>query len=203
MSDKKSIKKRNWGFILYLDSAPSNWKSILENTGLPIAVSPIHDQDTWTEEDEKKDPLHKAGSLKKAHYHVLLHYSGPTTYQSVCSICDSVCASKPIPIESLKGSYAYLTHEFNEDKAQYSEDDILLINGFRIQNYAELTADEVLQIKKDIHRLILDMDITEYSDLMNYLLVNELDAEYKIANNSTIYFGKLIDSIRHKRKEGN
>lgn len=198
MKQQKSIKKRNWGFIMYPESAPSDWKSILESTGLMCAISPLHDRDVWSAADEKKNPAHKAGDLKKAHYHVLLHFDGPTTESAVRAVADKVFGSLPVAVESLKGSYDYLSHENNDDKAKYSKDDIVCLNGFRIENLTELSKDEILKIKKDIHKIIIELDIMEYSDLMSYLLMNDLDAEYRIASTSTIHFGKLIDSYRHK-----
>lgn len=201
MNAKKSIKKRNWGFIMYPESAPADWKSILESSGIVCAVSPLHDRDCFTSEDEKKNPAHAAGSLKKSHYHVLLHFDGPTTESSVRALADKVNGSAPVAIESLRGSYEYLSHKNNTDKVQYSEDDIILINGFRIENLTELTKDDVLRIKQDIHKIILDFDIMEYADLLDYLLLNGLDIEYRIACSNTIHFGKLIDSRRNKAKE--
>ena len=35
-------KERYWSFILYPESAPENWKEILQETGLQIAISPLH-----------------------------------------------------------------------------------------------------------------------------------------------------------------
>lgn len=38
----------------------------------------LHNKDPYLEEDEKKNPEHKAGTLKPAHYHVVLQMSNPT-----------------------------------------------------------------------------------------------------------------------------
>ena len=110
MIEKKSIKKRNWGFIMYPDSAPSDWKSVLESTGLMIAVSPLHDRDVFSEEDEKQNPANIAGSLKKPHWHVLLHFDGPTTKNAVSAVSELVGASLPVPVVSLRGYYDYISH---------------------------------------------------------------------------------------------
>ena len=39
------MKKRYWAFVLYPESAPENWKEILQQTGLSCCVSPLHDKD--------------------------------------------------------------------------------------------------------------------------------------------------------------
>lgn len=205
MDNKKVIKKRNWGFIMYPDSAPAEWKSILESTGLKIAVSPLHDKDL-KEVPEVEETLNvelKSGAFKKAHWHVLLHFDGPTTLNVVSGISSSVCGSVPIPVQSLKGSYEYLSHKNNPEKAQYKFDDIILLNGFRIESLAELSSDDIALLKINIQQLIIDLDILEYADLMEYLFTNRDDLlpEYKIASTSTLFFKGYIDSRRHKLKK--
>ena len=34
----------------------------------------LHNRDVWTEEDEKRDPRHKAGTYKKDHWHIVLRF---------------------------------------------------------------------------------------------------------------------------------
>ena len=64
------VKKRNWAFVLYPESAPDNWKDMLQETGLPCSISPLHDKDV--------DP---DGNPKKAHYHIIVCYNGPTSFK--------------------------------------------------------------------------------------------------------------------------
>ena len=40
--------------VVYLDSAPSNWESIIKQE--PVAISPLHDKDI-TEDGERKTAL--------------------------------------------------------------------------------------------------------------------------------------------------
>ena len=40
----KNVKKRNWAFVLYPESAPENWREELQKTGLQCAISPLHDR---------------------------------------------------------------------------------------------------------------------------------------------------------------
>ena len=41
----KNVKKRNWAFVLYPESAPEDWKEQLRLSGLQGAISPLHDKD--------------------------------------------------------------------------------------------------------------------------------------------------------------
>ena len=58
-----AVKKRNWTFVLYPESAPADWREQLQKTGLLCAISPLHDRD-----------VNPDGEVKKAHYHVILIY---------------------------------------------------------------------------------------------------------------------------------
>lgn len=37
----KNIKKRNWAFVLYPESAPADWREQLQKTGLAMCNQPI------------------------------------------------------------------------------------------------------------------------------------------------------------------
>ena len=183
------IKKRNWAFILYLDSAPSNWRDILQETGCMYAISPYHDMD-----------INADGSLKKPHYHIIVCYDGPTSYNVIKRITDSVNATIPQPLEQIRGYYRYFTHKDNPEKYQYSEKDITTINGFDINNYIEMTYTEVSNILLQLQYLIRDKKFLEYSDLLDYLVDNDLKEFWDVARNHTLLLDKYISSRRYKTK---
>lgn len=187
MADKKNdVKKRNWTFVLYPESAPDDWIERLKLSGLMCSISPLHDKD-----------VNPTGEPKKAHYHVLLVYSGPTTYNAVAKFTASLNATIPQALESVRGMYRYFSHKDNPEKYQYSEADILNVNGFNIADLVELTKSEVNEIKSNILKLIRQMNITEYSDLVDILVDNELMTEYDVAINNTFFFSTYITSRRH------
>ena len=183
----KNIKKRYWGFVLYPESAPSDWMEQLQLTGLPIAISPLHDRD-----------LDPTGEPKKPHHHIILCFSGPTTYNSVKAITDGLNQPIPQPLESVRGYYRYLIHKDNPDKAQYLEADIQHLNGFNILDFSDLTKSEVAAMVLTITKLIRERVITEYSDLIYHLIDAGMYGELEIASNRTIYFDALIRSQRNK-----
>ena len=45
MADRKNVKKRNWAFVLYPESAPFDWSEQVQLTGLHCAISPLQDKD--------------------------------------------------------------------------------------------------------------------------------------------------------------
>lgn len=185
----KNVKKRNWAFVAYPESLPTNWKEQLQLTGLQVAISPLHDKD--------KDPT---GEPKKPHYHVILCYAGPTSYNVVKALTDSLNCPIPQPLEQVRGYYRYFTHMDNPEKYQYTPDTIETINGFSIMDFVELTKSEVLTAKRKLQSLIRERNILEYSDFMDYLQDSEnMEQEYDVASNNTYFFEKYISSRRNKQ----
>ncbi len=187
MAEKKeNTKKRNWTFVLYPESAPDDWLEKLKLSGLMSAISPLHDKD-----------INPTGEKKKAHYHVLLVYSGPTTYNAVAKFTASLNATIPQALESVRGMYRYFTHNDNPEKYQYEESEIISVNGFNIADLVELTKSEVNEIKMNILKLIREVGIVEYSDLVDFLTDNEMVTEYDVAINNTFFFNTYITSRRN------
>lgn len=186
---KNNVKKRNWAFLLYPESAPADWLEQLQLTGLQCAISPLHDLD-----------INPTGEPKKAHYHIILCYSGPTSYNVVKQLTDSLNQPIPQALEQVRGYYRYLTHKDNPEKAQYDDNDIKTINGFNIADYVELSKSEVIQIKSELQQLIINLNLLEYCDFMDYLLENDFKLEYDVASCNTYFFEKYISSRRNKLK---
>lgn len=184
----KDIKKRYWAMILYPDSAPCDWLTRLQETGLQCAISPLHDKD-----------INPDNTIKKAHYHIILCYENPTTFNNVSKLCESLNQPIPQPLEQLRGYYRYLVHKDNPEKYQYDEQLIKTINGFDISNYLDLTTSQVNCILKQIQQFILDNDVQEYSRLM-ILLGAMSDTNYwDVAMNHTIFLNTFITSYRHSQ----
>ena len=186
----KNLKKRNWAFILYLDSAPENWRDLLQETGCLFAISPYHDKD-----------INPDGTAKKPHYHIIVCYDGPTSYNVIKRITDMVNATIPQPLEQIRGYYRYFTHIDNPEKYQYDDKEITTINGFDINNYIELTYTEVSKYLFQLQYLIRDKHILEYADLLDMLADNDLKELWDVARNHTILLDKYISSRRYKTKQ--
>ena len=183
----KVVKKRNWAFVLYPESAPKNWREELQQTGLQCAVSPLHDKD-----------LNPDNDFKKEHFHIILCYSGPTSFNVVKKLTDQLNQPIPIPLEQIRGYYRYFTHLDNPDKYQYDEKDIETINGFSIDDFVELSKSEIVEIKRKLQKIIRENQITEYSEFMDFLIDDEtLKNEYEVASNNTIFFDRYISSKRN------
>lgn len=189
----KNVKKRNWAFVLYPESAPADWRERLTKSGLQCAISPLHDRD-----------LNPTGEPKKAHYHVILCYEGPTSFNVVRRLTEELRQPIPQPLEQVRGYYRYLTHEDNPEKAQYSKSDIQHINGFDIREFVEMTKSEVLRYKREIIEFIRDNRLTEYADLVDALYdAGEAMADhFEVATNNTLFFKSYLTSRWRKVERG-
>ena len=182
------MKKRNWAFVIYPESLPKDWKEQLYLSGLSIALSPLHDKDL--------DPTEE---VKKPHYHVIVMYGNPTTYNNVKNFTDSLNGTIPIPLEQVKGYYRYLTHKDNPEKYQYNENEIELFNGFEMLDVIDLSATQILSYKMELVEFIIDNDIYEYFDLI--VFIKDLPQHFKqVATTNTYFFNTFITSRRNKLK---
>lgn len=185
----KIQKGRIWACVGYPESLPDEWLEKLRETGLQVAVSPLHDKD-----------VNPTGEVKKPHYHIILNYEGPTTYNHVKQLCDSLNMTIPIKLESLRGMYRYHLHLDNPEKYQYDDRERILLNGFNT-DVDQLTRTEVNKLIKELLTYIVDNDIFEYCDLITSLLNNDLVNMLDVATNHTILFNSFICSRRHKIKK--
>lgn len=184
-------KGRNWAFVMYPESMPSNWRELLEQTGLPIAISPLHDHD-----------LEPTGEVKKPHYHVICYYENATTDKAVKeNVTSLINATIPIKLESMTGMYRYHLHQDNPEKYQYDDRDRLFLNGFDVNKVDSLTYTEISKLLKEIQVFIIDNRITEYSDLLDVLLDNEYFNMWDVARNHTLLLNTYITSRRNKLKK--
>lgn len=184
-------KKRYWTFVLYPESAPSDWREKLQLTGLEIAISPLHDKD-----------INPDGEPKKPHYHIILCYNNTTTGQAVKAIVDSLNQPIPLPIDSVRGLYRYLTHKDNPEKFQYSAKDITTLNGFNITNFSDLSSGEISKIKLELVKFIRESGLVEYSDFIDFVVDLEKPDYFLIASTNTIFFDSYLRSKRHSITQG-
>lgn len=187
----KRITGRTWAFVMYPDSMPSNWKDIIIDTGLPTAISPLHNKD-----------INPTGEVKKAHYHVIIYYENATTFNNVkTNVCDKLNATIPQKLESMRGMYRYHIHLDNPDKYQYSDCDRQFFNGFDIDMAQKLTHTETLKLIREVYDFCEKHNISEYSDLVNILhnedMINMLD----VITFNTLPIKTFLESKRYKIRE--
>lgn len=121
-------RARAWTALMYQESAPDGWMEKLSNLLVEALISPLHDQDVWTVEDEVENISHKAGEPKKAHWHIVVSYKNPTTYEIAKEVFDEIGAVMPpepkAKVKDFKQMARYLCHLDQPSKHRYDTADV-------------------------------------------------------------------------------
>lgn len=193
-SDKVNlnIRTRNWNLIVYPQSAPENWCTILDDMHIQWIESPLHDKDVNPDIEDHD---------KKAHWHVLLLFDGNKSYEQVCEIASLLHSPRPEPCNSPTGTVRYMIHMDNPEKHQYSREDIVAHGGADVMFYLRPTSASRYILLKEMTDYIRENDITEYADFIDYALSERFDDWFPLlADNSSIYINSYISSRRNKLK---
>ena len=96
----------------------------------------LHDKDTYTKEDEEKEPTHKEGMLKPPHWHICLQFkdSQDTKYIAKWFGIEEQYVSK-----AKSGRYEdmllYLVHKNTSEKYQYNAEEV--VSNFDYKKFVE------------------------------------------------------------------
>lgn len=179
----KDTRARNWTFIVYPESAPKDWRERLDELHVPWAHSPLHDKD-----------VNPTGEVKKAHWHVLITFSGNKSYQQMLEITKMIKAPNPQKCVSAKGLIRYFCHLDNPEKYQYQTADIVS-HGVDVQGLLELTRSELNQVLKEIFDFIDDNTIYSYRDLLQVVRSSGKDDWFDVCvNRNTLAIKEYLKS---------
>ncbi len=149
-----------------------------------------HNRDIWTEEDEKKNPEHKQGELKKEHIHIVLRTPNATWNSAICKelgLEEKFCEQ----VKNIDRALQYLLHYNEPDKTQYSIDDVY--GGLRtklaesIQKNEKSEGEKVVDLIKFIRESDRPITITEFAE---HCATNGYWAEFR---RSGAIFVKILD----------
>lgn len=114
----KNFKSRTFCLLIY-PSEDESHKSALEYIQSRFQYAGIcHDKDVWSEDDEKKNPDHKAGTLKNPHWHLVLRFSSPRWLSALAKELH-ISENYIQRCESFDGALRYLVHADNPNEYQY------------------------------------------------------------------------------------
>lgn len=119
----------------------------------------IHDKDTYTKEDEKRNPEHKEGMLKPAHIHLLLKFDSPQHFDNIGKWFGVSANFVSKLIGGWESAVVYQVHRNAPDKYQYSIDEVTA--NFNVQ--AVIDKSNQKQYLEKILEDILDGTIREYN----------------------------------------
>lgn len=179
-----------WSCIVYPESAPDNWRDILDDLHLEWIESPLHDQD-----------LNATGELKKAHWHVLILFGSVKSYDQVKEITEALNCPSPQKCHNSRALVRYMAHIDNPDKAQYNVSDIVGHGGVDISELLKPSSSERYSLIREMIEFVKSAEIIEYQDLMDYAAENRFDDWFPLlCDNSTIVINSYIKSSRHRKK---
>lgn len=176
-------RTRNWATIVYPESAPSNWITILKAHLVPAFISPIHDRD-----------YNDDGTLKKPHHHVIILFDSVKTKEQAKEIFDSIGGVGVITIKSIRTYTRYLCHLDNPEKAQYSPDDVISCSGADYRSIIGLASDRYTAISEMIDYCVLN-SIDSYAHLLIYAKENRLDWFRVLCDSGTVTIVQFLKSL--------
>lgn len=188
-SDNKSSRTRNWSILVYPDSAPENWRELIDDLHIEWIESPLHDRDVNS----------STGEIKKAHYHVDLLFSGLKTYEQVVEVIEPLNCPIPKRTLSVKGSVRYMAHLDNPEKFQYDPADIVAHGGVDLADLLKPSATERYGMIREMCEYVRENRIIEFQELMDYAMAEKFDSWFPLlCDNSAYVVGQYIKSQRHR-----
>lgn len=190
MDSKKSIDQRtkNWCLVVYPESAPEDWREILNSEHIPWVESPLHDKD-----------VNATGEPKKAHWHVVVFYSSKKSFEQIKCLTDRLNAPIPQKCADSRGAVRYMAHMDNPEKCQYCASDIVAHGGADIARYLSPTTFERYSLIREMQSYIRENHVLEYQDIMDYAAENHFEDWYPLLCDSCSYvIMSYIKSLRNR-----
>lgn len=134
-TDGRLVRSRNFNILLYTDNEAHIKALEIIKKEFDFAYI-LHDKDIYEEDIETDTETIKKGSLKKPHYHVVLsNRSGNARSNKSIAKELNIDLRFVVKCNSLDGSLLYLIHFNDDDKFQYSLDEVVT-NAFlgRLKN---------------------------------------------------------------------
>lgn len=181
-------RTRNWVAMLYPESAPNDWQTLLADCCVPAMVSPLHDQD-----------INATGEPKKPHYHIILCFAGVKSREQVATICDKFGAVNPMRCDNIQGYARYLIHKDNPEKAQYNSEDIRCFSGADWSAIMKTSADRYRVIGEIVDFARMN-NVRFYDDLLAYCKANNQEW-FEIVIDNTLVIKSVCVSIATRTKE--
>ena len=189
-SGNKESRTRNWMIVVYPDSAPSNWRDVLDELHIEWVESPLHEYDS-----------NATGEVKKPHWHVLLMFGGVKSYEQVMEVIQPLRCPIPQRCHNAKAMVRYMAHLDNPDKHQYSVSDIVAHGGVDISELLRPSSSERYALIREMVAFVKDKGITEFQDLMDYASMERFDDWFPLlCDNSAYVVGQYIKSQRHRQE---
>lgn len=188
VSDIDSTRCRNWTIVLYPESAPANWRELLDDDlCIEWVESPLHDKD-----------INADGTPKKPHWHLLLMFGSVKSYDQVQTIAKKLNSPIPKRVHNVKSLIRYMIHMDNPEKHQYDRRLIIPHGGVDLDSVFLPSNAEELSYLKDIFTFIYNYNVFEFCDLVNHYIKNYDDDHLQVLKQRHSLISSYITSLRNK-----
>lgn len=185
-------RTRNWTFVVYPESAPENWREIIDELHVPWVESPLHDKD-----------VNPDGEIKKPHWHVVMMFSSNKSYDQIREITMKLSAPNPQKVANTKGLVRYFAHMDNPEKFQYKKTDIIARAGADIAAYLAVSTAERYDLIREMMAFVKDNNIVEIKDLLDFAMDERFEDWFPLlCDNSAYIVDAYIRSNRHRSERG-
>lgn len=179
-------RTRSWTFILYPESAPENWRDLLDEYHVPWVESPLHDRD-----------INATGEPKKAHWHILVMFESVKTFEQVKEITDTLNAPIPQKCAGAQALVRYMAHLDNPDKAQYNKLDIIGHGGVDVADMLRPSSSERYDTIAEMVDYIDEHNYVEFWDFFRYCRHERRDTWFPLlCDNCSFVIKEAIKSRR-------
>lgn len=155
----------------------------------------LHDKDKFDDDiidTETKEILHKAGDLKKPHWHVIICFKNP---RSVKSIKDEL-RLEHVETCNFYAYSRYLIHKDSPQKYQYDQSEIHTNMQIRIDNALSRTFDSKEQDTRILLKYLFEQgreSIITFKQLTQYAMENDCLLDLK---RNTFFYKQFTDEWR-------
>lgn len=175
-------RTRNWATVVYPESAPKDWETILQEQCVPALISPIHNMDVNTN-----------GEIKKEHYHVMILFDGVKTQEQAREVFSVIGGVGVEPVKSVRAYARYLCHLDNPDKVRYRIEDVLALSGADYSAMISLASDKYTAIGEMLE-FCLQNGVESYAELLLYARDNRTDWFYVLCDSGTVTIVQFLKS---------
>lgn len=201
-NDSGQNRSTTWKMLVYPDSAPEDWREILDSLEIKWCESPLHDKDIYDKNVYEEDVcVHKKGESKKPHWHVALEFSSLKSFKQVWEIAQSINAPRPQQSHDMGVTVRYMAHLDSPKKAQYPQEEIIGHMGFDVMKHinASNIATNRYKYIKEMMEYVKENDITEMEDLLMYASCERYEDWFvMLCDNCAYIMGEFLRSRRHR-----
>lgn len=183
VAQKGPIRKtRNWGTVVYPESAPADWLQIITDIHVAALVSPLHDSD-----------VNPGGEPKKPHHHVMFMFDGPKEESLARSLFEKFGGVGCEYINSARAYGRYLCHLDNPEKHRYNTSDVKALSGADYQSLIA-TPGEKYKVIAEMMDWVDQYNVDAYSDLLRWARLNREDWFLILCDSGTYVMKEYLKS---------